>query len=253
MNSPFDIERLRNKLAIQHKFKAFRKTYTKNYPEIININKKSFWDKKITGDRDMLKKYPMFNDKIRIVSKYLSTQRGQLLDIGFGWASLEEKIQKFDDLQIFGFDISSEAVKYAKEHLRGEYKVGNIYDIHYLDSKFDFITALDVLEHIAPSNIFGIYKSINKILKKGGKFIVTVPVNEKLEEKVAKGDNPIGHMRVYTPNIIETELKLNGYKILYEEFLYAFDKFYTFKKLFVKIWPFRIREPNLVIIIAQKK
>jgi 2-polyprenyl-3-methyl-5-hydroxy-6-metoxy-1,4-benzoquinol methylase len=252
MNSPFDVERLRNKLAVKHKLKAFKKTYSGIFPEVRNINTKIFWDNKIINHRTSLKNFPMYADKLSIISRYLSVQEGSLLDLGFGWATLEEKIHKFLKLEIYGIDISKEAVKYAQKHFRGVYKVGSVVDITYPGTKFDFVVALDVLEHIAPSKIFSVYKSVRRVLKKEGRFIVTVPINENLEDLIEKGKNSIGHLRAYTPDIIKAELKIAGFRIEKEASLYAFDRHYIIKKLIVKVLPIKIRRPNLVIIIARK-
>lgn len=252
MNSPFNVERLRNRLAVQNKLQAFKKTYSRFFPEVKNINTKNFWDKKIVNHRTSLKNFPMYADKLSIISRYLSDQHGSLLDLGFGWATLEERICKFPKLEIYGIDISKEAVKYAQKHFRGVYRVGSASNITYPEDTFNFVVALDILEHIVPSRIFSVYESVRRVLKKEGKFIVTIPINEELERIIRKGKNTIGHVRVYTPDIIKAELGLAGFRIDKEVYLYAFDRYYAIKKLVVKILPLKIREPNLLIIIASK-
>jgi 2-polyprenyl-3-methyl-5-hydroxy-6-metoxy-1,4-benzoquinol methylase len=195
----------------------------------------------------------MYADKLNIITKYFSAQNGSLLDLGFGWANLEEKICKFPKLEIFGIDISKKAVTYAQKHFRGEYKVGSLFEIPYTKSKFNFVVALDVLEHISANTIFDVYRSVIKILKANGKFVVSVPINEDIEDLIKKGKNTIGHVRSYSPALIKAELKLAGFRIEKEDYLYAFASLYKIKKLMMKILPFKIREPNLIIIIASKK
>lgn len=250
--NPFRVEELRDRLARNNKYTDLRETYSSKYPELKDLNKKSFWNIHMITDRKILESNSVYKDKINIISNFLSEKNGKLLDIGFMWGNLEKKIGKNTKLRITGIDISDKAVEYAKSHLFGEYKVADIYNIPYNRSLFDFVIALDVLEHLRPSKIFDAYREMNRVLKKGGYIIVSVPTNEGLEEIVKNGKNPIGHLRTYTSNILKAELKLAGFKTLRVNRLYAFRSFYSLKKILMRFLPLDFRKPNQLIIFAKK-
>lgn len=250
--NPFRIEELRDRFARSRKYSEFRETYSDKYSEIKDLNKKLFWNEHMTSDGESLESNGVYKDKINTISNFLKTKKGKLLDIGFMWGNLEKKIEKFSNLKITGIDISDQAVKYAKLHFPGEYKVANIYKIPFKNDVFNFVIALDVLEHLRPSKVFKAYREMNRVLKRGGYIIVSVPTNEGLEEMVKNGKNPIGHLRTYTSKILMAELKLAGFKTLSVKRLHAFRSFYSLKKIIMKLLPSNFRKPNQLIIFARK-
>lgn len=252
MQNPFRIEELRHGLAQKGDLSALRKTYTKDFAEVEDQNKKHFWNKIIVIDRPGLKHNPIYQDKMDTIAGYLSNKKGNLLDVGFGWGVLEKKIANFVDINVSGIDISTEAVRYAKANLRGSFKTGNIFDVPFEKNEFDIVVALDVLEHIRPSKVFSAYKEIYRVLKQNGIFIVTIPINEGLEKMVKRGSNPVSHIRVYTSDVIKAELKLADFKVIKTEFRFAFRKLYKLKNFSMKFDFLHLKQPNLMIITARK-
>ncbi len=73
----------------------------------------------------------------------------------------------------YGMDISPEMIKLAEKHcLEGQFKVGTVTEIPF-DEQFDVITASYVLDHVEDLNKLVI--EVNRLLKKGGEFIFSVP------------------------------------------------------------------------------
>lgn len=248
----FEIEKLRHKLASEHKYDELLKTYSSNLPEIKNLNTRDFWDKKFINDRESYKKNSIYADKIRIVSKIISDIGGKFLDIGIGFAYLEDILKKSKKINLSGIDISEKVIHFAKKNFKGDFKEGSILKIPFKDKLFNIVAALDVLEHISPKNIFKAYKEVSRVLKNRGYFVISIPVNEGLE-KLYKGKmNTGGHVRVYTPDIIEGELKLAGFIIIKTFYRSAFKKYYSLKTIISKISPVKLRNPNMIIIVAQK-
>ena len=114
--NPFRLEELRDHLARNNKYYELKETYSSKYPELKDLNKKSFWNRHMIADRKILEGNSVYKDKINNISNFLKTKKGKLLDIGFMWGNLEKKIDKISKLKITGIDISDEAVKYAKTH-----------------------------------------------------------------------------------------------------------------------------------------
>ncbi|KKP40719.1 hypothetical protein A2130_04025 [Candidatus Woesebacteria bacterium GWC2_33_12] len=251
MNSFFDEERLRDKLAKKRKYKEFLKTY-QNPSNIIDKNTKIFWNSFTVTYKETLLNSPVYQDKINRTVNFLENKTGNILDIGFGIGEIERRLQT-SELKIYGIDISSVAVKNAKKELKGIYRIGSIFKIPHATKSMDFVFALDVLEHIPVNKTFDVYKGISRALKAKGMLTISVPINENLEELYIENKNPNNHLRVYTPDIIKTELILNGFKIVKTNYLYAFDKFYFIKSFFVNFFKLTIRKPNLMIIFCQKQ
>lgn len=254
--SPFEIEKIRAKLAKNKNYKNLIKTYTKRASEIKDFNSSDFWDTLHSKSSAEIIKNPMEKDRTRIVRDLIKGNNINVLNLGFGSASLEEYFLKDNldkKIKWSGIEISSEAVKNArKKFKKGTFKLGNIYELGISSNKFDYVIAMEVLEHIKPSKIFKVLSEINRIVKPGKFFIASVPLNENLEQMIKKGENPNGHLRVYTEDLIKAELKIAGFEILKEKKLYAFHNFYKLKKLIAGNLLRGKYNYNNVIVVAQK-
>lgn len=246
LNTPFEVEKKRDKLAKLGLKKDFEKLYSSKNPQISNNNTVKMWDR-LNSEKNLLTSN-IYKDKISIILNYLSNKSGKLLDVGFGNGYLEKKLNNFE---LYGIDTSKKSVQSLNNNVRGTFKVGSILNIPSKEKLFDYILCLDVLEHISPDNLFSALAELNRVLKHGGVLIVSVPLNERLEDLIKKGSNPNAHVRVYTPSIIKMELELSGFKIENEFFLTAFKKFYKLKKTVNLL--LKIREYNLMIVIVTKK
>lgn len=247
----FEAEKFRNEFANTNNFKKFKDSYKKMVANERDLNTAKFWNKLNCMNMNNLFSSPIYKDKIRLVINMIKGGCGNLLDVGFGSAEIERVLQgsKFN---LFGIDIAYSSVKQAAKELNGTYKVGNIFKIPFIDKSMDVVLVLDVLEHLPTNKTFTAYSEISRVLKTNGKMMISVPLNEGLQEMLKNGKNPNGHLRAYTPSILKTELMLSGFKILDENYLYAFKRNYLLKKLFMTWFPIKIKQPNLMIVLAQK-
>lgn len=253
-DNPFDIERVRKKLAQNQQYSKLKLMYSEKLPEINDANNSKFWDILNQDHKTSQKTNPMAWNRINIVKKLIPRNSNKVLDIGFGSAQLEKKIFLLKKkLQWYGIDISYKSVKRASIlYPQGKFKTGNIIQLKFKDNFFDCVIAIEVLEHIKPSLIFKALSEIYRVLKPNGVFIASVPLNENLEEMILRGKNPNAHLRSYSPDLIKAELEISNFKILKEKILYAFNDNYKFKSLIAKLIS-GIRKPNNIIILAQKK
>src|SRR5581483_6635505 len=152
--SLFEVEHLRDKLAKNNKLNEFRKTYSKNYPELTNLNTKQFWNSNLDSLQSLKNQDGMTKDRIKTAVKFLPSSSTTVLDIGVGFGYLEEKLHKNKNLNLFGNDIASKSITRIKNKFKGEYRVNSIYSLSYPKNKFDAIFILEVLEHIPPSKLF---------------------------------------------------------------------------------------------------
>lgn len=146
-------------------------------------------------------------------NKVLNTIRnikpGTVLEIGCGAGALLNDIQKLG-FQAEAVEFSPKAVEIAK-YINSDisHSIFNSFDqIEKNNSKFDYIMAFEVLEHIEDD--FDALSSWVNYLKPGGKAILSVPAHPK---KWNASDNWAGHFRRYTKGTFEELVTKCGLKI----------------------------------------
>ena len=223
--------------------------------EINNLNTSEFWDK--LNKRNLFHKIdnPIADHRTNTVISLVSKGNNRILNLGFGSASLEEKLYEYENVDLVGLDISGKSVNIAKRRFkRWNFMKGDVVNLPKSLNNFDDVIMLEVLEHIQPSKTFIVLKSINKLLKEKGRLILSVPINEGLQDMIKRGENPNAHVRLYTHNILKAELNTSGFKIIKTIDLYAFRKNYNIKTLVMHIFGSIIKtiQPNNIICVARK-
>ena len=214
---------------------------------MLNPNTKEFWDEKIRKERKGLYNSPIFLNKNDIVATYLRGHVGKLLDVGIGYGLLEKLlIQKAPKLEIFGIDISTEAIKKMSKEIRGKFIIASVCKIPFTNNFFNFVIALDLLEHFRETELLKVLYEIKRVLKKNGIFIISVPLNESEKDK---SENR--HLTSFTESEIVALLKKYGFDIKKTATLYAFKRWYLIKTLVAKF--FKLKTPNLIIVFCKKK
>lgn len=218
-----------------------------------NPNTPKLWNKRLFDENQMLLRSPIYINKIGKVFKYIKTRKGKFLDVGLGAGNLENLIINANlDIELFGIDISSKAVLNAKKQFGRNFFVADIFNLPFKKSFFDTAAILDVLEHIYKEEALAALNEINRVMKKGGHLVISVPLNENLKELDKRGENYNMHLREYTLKTISAELSSSGFKTLGYDFLYAFRNLYWLKSYIVKLVS-PLRKPNLLIIYCKKK
>jgi len=94
---------------------------------------------------------------------------------------------------------------------------GSLMDAGFIDSAFHSAVLLDVLEHIECDEKF--LAEIFRILKPGGKLILTVPAFQFL---FSSFDKEVGHYRRYTLNNLSKKLSDTGFTMDYKTYFFSF-------------------------------
>lgn len=187
--------------------------------------------KAIEGN-DLLHKYYWFNhmrlNLVRhVLSKYLQTDQS-LLDFGCG-----------KGIQLAQLKKSHPSINYAGyEPYMTSAQVDNsiplFRDLHELGGKsFNFITALDVIEHIKDD--LQALQDIHRLLTADGRLIINVPAFMHLWCPM---DSIHGHYRRYTKHSLTTVVKKAGFKVV--------EVFY----IFPYVWPVFILRQYAYKILA---
>jgi SAM-dependent methyltransferase len=138
-------------------------------------------------------------DSIKNNSHYLS---GKVLDFGCGNKPYEKLI---NSSEYIGIDILDSG------HDNSEKKADFFYDgksLPFPNQEFDSIISSEVFEHVFNLDI--ILKELNRVLKKNGHILITIPFVWELHEK------PFDYAR-YTIYGIESLLKENNFEVIKSE------------------------------------
>lgn len=254
--NPFAVEEYRQHLALKKNKKQFKETYSVRFPHIEDKNTAQSWEKQLHDSPGAID--PITKARIDTTAKFVYplNETTTILDIGIGNAWVEKKlIQKYGKKKfaITGVDITKQNLSKIHKEIGAEVHIGDILDMptKIKKQKYDYILLLEVLEHIPYVSTFKALKTIHSHLKKNGHFIISIPVYEDLEVKIAEGRNYSHHVRRYTPDIVKMELNIAGFSVVEEKWLYAFGKLHGFKSAIARITG--VRKPNVVVLKCKKK
>ena len=151
-------------------------------------------------------KHWWFKSRREIIEKTIKknvSNKLKILDFGSGSGTNIKILNKFGTVYVY--EKNKQMREYLKKKFKRDKKITIINNLKKY--KFDLILAADVIEHIKNDHL--IIKTLNQILKKGGKLIITVPAYQFL---YSKKDKVLRHYRRYTSYGLKK--KLNEFKIL---------------------------------------
>ena len=129
-----------------------------------------------------------------------------ILDVGSGAGNMAHHLQHYG--RYIGVDLNAKPLRVARE--RGLTVVQGSADILPLpNDTFDLVALLDTVEHVP--NEQGVFAECYRVIRPGGKLIVTVPAFMFLW---SKNDVLNKHQRRYTrPELVE-KLRAHGFRVL---------------------------------------
>ena len=254
LQNGFNTERLRKKLLAQKKYTQLLATYFQKLPEIIDSNSPEFWDEKFESETDIDLFY-MTTDRNAIIASLIqknhTNSKYTVLNVGAGSGQLEKVVtQKIGtSINWVGTDFTQKTLKKLQETFpQFSFVKTGIIPLPFADATFDTVCLLEVLEHIQPSQTLSVLKELHRVTKHAGTIIISVPINEGLEQMMP--DNPNSHVRVYSRELLSFELQVSGFKIKQILALTAFSSLYSMKKLINSF--LKLREPNNLIFVLEK-
>lgn len=158
-----------------------------------------------------------------------------LLDFGCGKGNILKEILKINpNLKVTGVDVSKQAIEHIKKRIpKNKFlTISEGEKLPFPINSFDFLTALDVLEHVYDTEL--IFSELARTLKPGGKILITVPYYGLIKnliialfafEFVYNPRSP--HIRFYTKRTLLHEIKSAGLTPI--KFGY-FGRFYPLSK-----------------------
>jgi SAM-dependent methyltransferase len=155
-------------------------------------------------------KHAWFAARTRAILKYLDAEVGpvppgqvrKVLDLGGGAGNMAHHLAHYG--QVFGVDANPRPLPVAQQ--RGlTVALGSGDRLPFDDGTFDLIALLDTVEHI-PDEL-GVFAECSRVLKPGGKILVTVPAFMWLW---SYNDEINAHQRRYTAPELKQKLELYG-------------------------------------------
>lgn len=142
-----------------------------------------------------------FESRKNIIKKVLTQnifkKKISILDYGAGSGVNIDMLSRFGNVNIY------EPHKQTSKYLNKKYSCKKIKILKKItNKKYDLIVLADVLEHIKEDK--KIIKELSRILKKNGKFLITVPAYKVL---FTKKDIILGHYRRYRASEIKNIFK----------------------------------------------
>lgn len=239
-------ENLRKSLVDQGMIKQAYATYFKQKIFFPGKNTTEFWDREFSLRS---KPFPMEDWREKVVMNLLHDNL-TLLNIGVGSGRLENKLfEKGKYSHYIGTDITSTTLNgLRKKFPDKKFLKSRVEQLPFEGQSFDQVLLLEVLEHIKPHKTFGVLREVYRVLKKDGTFVISIPVNEGLENMLPY--NPNAHMRIYSEDLIIFELVHSGFKVKKIYKTSAFSNFFWVKNLLNNIFSFR-HSNNLILVCTK--
>ena len=158
-------------------------------------------------------RHAWFAGRTRAILKYLDAELGtttpkagrKVLDIGGGAGNMAHHLAHYG--RVIGIDTNGRPLAVAGQRgLEVLQSTGDL--LPFADNSFDLIALLDTVEHI-PDEI-GVFEECRRVLKPGGKLIVTVPAFMWLW---SYNDEINAHQRRYTAPELKQKLTMSGLRV----------------------------------------
>jgi ubiquinone/menaquinone biosynthesis C-methylase UbiE len=109
----------------------------------------------------------------------------KVVDVGCGNGNLIESISGiYRDASICGVDLSEESLKPVRDRFKAnkniEFRIGSLDQLPFENASIDLLTCTEVLAHTFPQTFVNSFAEVARILKKGGYYLASVPVEEKI-------------------------------------------------------------------------
>jgi SAM-dependent methyltransferase len=158
-------------------------------------------------------RHAWFAGRTRAILKYLDAEVGpkpvgktrRILDIGAGAGNMAHHLAHYG--QVTGLDYVARPLAVA--HARAlDVCQGEGDGLPFANDTFDLVALLDTVEHIPDE--FGVFAECRRVLKPGGKVIITVPAFMWLW---SYNDEINAHQRRYTAPELRQKLEISGLRV----------------------------------------
>ncbi|MEZ4735248.1 MAG: class I SAM-dependent methyltransferase [Caldilineaceae bacterium] len=158
-------------------------------------------------------RHAWFAGRTRAIQKYLDAELGprqagdrrKILDVGGGAGNMAHHLAHYG--AVIGLDPNPLPLAVARQRgLDALQASGDT--LPFADEEFDLVALLDTVEHIPDE--FGVFEECRRVLKPGGKLLITVPAFQWLW---SYNDEINAHERRYTAPELQHKLEMAGFQV----------------------------------------
>ncbi|HUQ66133.1 MAG TPA: methyltransferase domain-containing protein [Flavitalea sp.] len=205
---------------------------------------------------------------IRLVNTYFPL-KGKVLDYGIGKGHFTEYLLKNKSLELYACDFSLETVTNINNLFKDEtnFKECSLverFPSGYHDNEFDIVFLIEAIEHFTDDYLLPTINEVQRILKPGGKFIVTTPNKENLpEQHVICPDcggvfHRVQHVRSFSKESLTSIINSNGFTTIFcdatDFYQFGTNGFaYKIRNSFKKMLQTNYKAPHLLYIGEKRK
>ncbi len=201
-------------------------------------------------------------NKINHIVKKLDIQEGQkILEVGCGWGGMVFEIAKQKKCEVTGISLSKNQIKYCQKKAK-ELSLDNqvkfeLIDYREVKGHYDRIYSVGMFEHVGKKFYKTFFKSINKLLKDDGLFLLHTigvvdspsPPNKFINKYIFPGGTCPSFSQIISPIektgliVSDTETLIRHYDKTLESWLERFlskkkEVKDLFDEKFIKMWEF---------------
>ena len=188
--------------------------------ELAGIYSSEYYHFSSCDDQQRKKKLRKWVRRLRLIEKFANP--GKILDVGCS-TGLFLEVARRSGWEVYGTDISDEAVDYARRNYDVNVVAGTLQLVNFRSEYFDVITFFDSLEHM-PDPLDSLEKA-NAMLKQDGLMVITTPNIGGMFPKLTylflaktlgiwQHPTPPGHLYEFSVNTIQKLLKKAGFEVL---------------------------------------
>ncbi len=96
----------------------------------------------------------------------------KVLDVGGGSSP---NINYIVANQKIGMDINQKALGFMEKHSEAIFVCGSVTNIPYRDNSFDFVSCIEVIEHLEPQNCEKAVSELSRVVRKDGTVVIATP------------------------------------------------------------------------------
>jgi ubiquinone/menaquinone biosynthesis C-methylase UbiE len=190
-----------------------------------------------------------------------------VLDIACGPASLFYVLRKKNKkCSLTGIDIAPEQIAYAKKIVKdATFLVSDIGKLPFPDNSFDYVTSTELIEHLTKKSEKKMLSEVRRVLKPGGRFIITTPnyhsiwpAFEWMWNRISPVSYEDQHINKKNIDSLEATLKKAGFSVTYTSTYFIISQVFAIVSFSLAEWLFNLEKrifPRLgmtILIEAEK-
>lgn len=136
-----------------------------------------------------------------------------ILDIGCNTGRGGAELKRIkNDYLIYGLDVVEDRLKRLPDNVYHQVILGSATDIPLPDDFFDAVVAGEFIEHLYSQDVLKTLAEVFRVLKTGGKFMLTTPNPNDLKKRFQKRTLLGGsHVSQHFPKLIKLQLMMVGF------------------------------------------